>query len=162
MPNNLPPVKPGLDTLLARLGSAFPALRFDESGDFYWSSDKQTIFYAPIRTCEDAATLLHEVAHALLGHHSFSDDVALLKRENDAWSHARLVLSPRFAVAIEEEAIQGHLDTYREWLYARSLCPACNQTGLQTGSLLYNCVNCLSSWRVNDARTCRLRRDRVT
>jgi len=144
--------------MIEHLRRTFPHIHFEESDDFYWSPSKQIVYYGSLTSDEDAAILLHETAHALLGHSTFSSDVALLKHENDAWQHAKLELAPLFGILLEENLIQDHLDSYRDWLHARSICPRCSETGLQTKTSTYQCINCQCSWMVNDARRCQLRR----
>lgn len=144
--------------MIDQLRATFPGLTFQRGDDFYWSPSEQVVFYLPVASDGDAAILLHETAHALLKHQDFTSDIALLKYENEAWQHAKLVLAPRFGVMLSEESIQDHLDTYRDWLHARSTCPECSETGLQTKTSTYQCINCQCSWMVNDARRCQLRR----
>lgn len=153
------PVTPSNSSTLAkRLQQTFPQLRFAVGDNFYWSASEQTVFFRSVISDDEAALLLHETAHGLLGHHDFTSDIALLKCERDAWRHAKKVLAPQFGVDIDEDTAQDHLDTYRNWLHARSLCPSCHQTGLQAAEQRYECINCKSRWRVNEARTCGLRR----
>ena len=63
---------------------------------------------------------------------------------------------------LNEEVIQEHLDTYRDWLHARSICPSCTANGYQISSHTYECPACLHTWRVNEARICALRRYSLT
>lgn len=151
MPNNT-------SSWIERLSARFPHLRFRQAADFYWSPSQATIFYRPLTGPESVHLLLHEAAHALLNHRDFTNDIQLLGRERDAWTYARTDLAPQFATKLDEDIIQDHLDTYRDWLARRSRCPECAQTGLQTGEYAYKCLNCACAWKVNDARFCRLRR----
>ena len=107
-----------------------------------------------------AAYLLHELGHALLKHTGYRYDIELLKMERAAWDKAITVAS-EYGVAIHEDVIEDALDSYRDWLHNRSLCPACGATGMQTAPGSYTCVACNTSWRVNEARTCALRRYRT-
>lgn len=125
-----------------------------------WSPDTRTILYRRIEQIEDIWSLLHEIAHAELGHRTFDPDIELVSHEAVAWEHARTVLAPRFNLVIDDGHIQDNLDTYRNWMFARSLCPTCGQTGLQTQNT-YSCINCRCSWRANEARLCALRRLRL-
>lgn len=127
---------------------------------FMWSPDKSTIFYRSVEQMEDIWSLLHEIAHAELKHATFGLDIELVKHEAQAWKYATTVLAPRFNLVIDDEYVQGHLDTYREWMFARSVCPSCGHTGLQTQNT-YSCINCRCSWRANEARLCALRRTRL-
>lgn len=142
-------------TLLAnKLALEYPAFQFQPDETFRWSPPLRTIFY---KESDDAASLLHELAHALLGHSTYVKDIGLIEMERDAWEHTR-TLALKYAVEIPEDTIEDALDTYREWLHARSKCPNCNATGVQTRKNAYKCLACETLWRVNDARICALRR----
>ncbi len=143
--------------LIARLHADFPAIRFEPGNTFAWSAVRSVVQYDP-SAAQAAAFLLHELAHAQLAHADFQLDIELLAREREAWDYATNVLAPMYLDAIDEELIETSLDTYRQWLYARSLCPKCSTTGLQTKTSTYICMNCRCSWRPNDARQCELRR----
>jgi hypothetical protein len=101
--------------------------------------------------------LLHELGHATLGHSDYNKDIELLSLERAAWDQAEL-LAQQYNLSINENLIEDHLDTYRDWLHSRSLCPQCSFTGLQTGNAQYSCPACHAKWRVNQARTCGLKR----
>lgn len=132
-------------------------LTFMESEEFRWSPDTQTIFFD--KSSRDfEAFILHELGHALLKHRSYQHDIDLLKIERDAWAHATVALADVYDVAIREEVIQDNLDTYREWLHSRSICPSCSATGLQSSKGLYVCLGCGVRWKSNEARNCALRR----
>ena len=107
------------------------------------------------------AQLLHEFGHALLNHKQYLRDIGLLAMERAAWDQA-ITLAHEFNVQIHEGCIEEVLDTYRDWLHARALCPHCAAPGVQTKRHHYPCLACLHTWRVNDARTCQLRRYRAT
>lgn len=144
-------------SLLDRLSDAFPHLTFQESEDgFLWSPETQTVWYRPA-DAHFEAQLLHEVGHALLDHHHYRRDVELLSMETDAW-HKALELSDAYGVTIDDDTIQDHLDTYRDWMHSRSSCPECDATGHQKQADTYACLACAHSWRVNEARVCALRR----
>lgn len=144
--------------LLAKLRDAFPDIRFNEGEHFRWSPSTQTIFY--IATSNELATLLHETAHAALQHTSYSHDIDLIHLERDAWNKT-LELGKRFSVEIDDESVENALDTYRDWLHTRSLCPTCHQNGIQTSDNTYTCVICNQQWSVNDARSCGLKRRKI-
>ena len=144
MPNN---------TLLSRLISDHPLFHFKEAANFAWSADHQTIFWSS----SDPAHLLHELGHALLSHAAFTRDIELLGMERDAWQKARQ-LANHYDITISTDTIEDDLDTYREWLHARSTCPVCEMNGIQIAEHLYECIMCAAKWRVNDARICGLKR----
>lgn len=147
------------NSLAAKLRISYPEFHFLEDKDFRWSPQEKTVFY---RSDGDFSELLHELAHALLDHTTYAKDIQLLEIERDAWEYAAEKLAPLYGLAIEDDYIQGALDTYRDWLHARSCCPACDATGVQTKASHYRCVICGNRWRVNDARSCMLRRYTLT
>lgn len=153
----MPPTK----SLLSKVKTDFP-YSFVHGSAFKWSPDAKQITYPSLEGPSDEWALLHELAHAELGHYDYDLDIELLRHEAAAWQHAQEVLGPRYDIAIDEDYIQDNLDSYRHWLHDRSTCPTCHQTGLQTTQNTYSCVNCRCSWRVNDARICRLRRTKLT
>jgi len=120
---------------------------------FKWSPGKQTVFYAD----GDDAQLLHELGHGLLDHSDYARDVELITLERAAWDKA-LEIAANYAVTIDDEQIEAHLDTYRDWLHARSTCPKCTAVGFQIKKATYQCPACGNQWRVNDARICGLKR----
>lgn len=144
---------------IKRLKHDYPQWHFSPGKDFYWSPTKQTVYYM---ADGHPAFLLHELAHAILHHSDYRRDVDLLGYERDAWEYAKNTLSPRYHSPIQDDLIEEALDTYREWLHLRSQCPNCQATGIQIKSMVYKCVACVSSWRVNEARTCRLQRHLIS
>ncbi|HEV7952287.1 MAG TPA: ImmA/IrrE family metallo-endopeptidase [Candidatus Saccharimonadales bacterium] len=147
---------PSTISLANKLQSDFTAYTFKASDEFRWSPQENIIFYD--QNSDDIASLLHELAHAALGHASFTKDITLIEMERDAWQYAITKLAPAYALTINDETVQDSLDTYRDWLHARSTCPHCKATGVQTKKNIYKCILCATKWRVNDARICALRR----
>ncbi|HEX7484354.1 MAG TPA: hypothetical protein VF281_04375 [Candidatus Saccharimonadales bacterium] len=147
---------PSITSLVAKLQTDYPQLTFKSGDDFRWSPQEMTLYYPSASS--DTATLLHEVGHALLGHNTYTKDIQLIEMERDAWEYARKNLSGRYDSSISESIVQESLDTYRDWLHARSTCPNCQATGVQTKTQHYKCVACHTQWRVNEARICALRR----
>jgi hypothetical protein len=152
---------PHTDSLLRLLQKDFPAYGFTKGAVFKWSPTTQQIIYADLSATMDKWALIHELAHAELAHHDYDLDIELVGQEAAAWEYARSTLSPRYHLFISEDYIQDNLDSYRQWLHKRSTCLECGQNGLQTSQNTYRCINCRCSWRVNDARMCRLRRTRL-
>lgn len=150
---------PSISSLVNKLRSDFGQFTFTPGDAFHWSPTDSTVYY--ITTSDDTATLLHELAHAALGHKSYTKDITLLEMEREAWAHASRHLGPAYQVPINEDTVEASLDTYRDWLHARSTCPNCQAIGVQTSKHHYGCVACHAKWRVNDARICALRRYKV-
>jgi hypothetical protein len=147
---------PSIASLLPKIRTDFPLFSFVSADEFRWLPHKNTIFYDP--TSSETGFLLHELAHAILDHATFTRDIRLIEMERDAWEYAKTTLGDRYGLAINETVIEDSLDTYRDWLHARSTCPHCSATGLQTQQTTYRCVACHHTWRVNDSRSCALRR----
>lgn len=143
-------------SLVGKLQANFPQFQFHPGGEFRWSPKGNTIYYQP--ESQDLASLLHELSHALLEHQNYTRDIQLLSYEQAAWQYAKQNLSSIYDVTISSTQIEESLNTYRDWLHARSTCPQCNATGLQIKHHLYSCLACRSQWQVNDARICELRR----
>jgi hypothetical protein len=152
-----------MQQLLRKLQTAYPAIHFAAGEQFCWSPETQEVYYklvAGIRSKvetdqTDAWSLLHETGHALLEHASYRADLELLRLEVAAWDKAR-ELATQFGVAIDEEHVQDCLDTYRDWLHKRSICPNCRTKCLQQDDHShYRCFNCHTVWRVTTSRFCR-------
>ena len=142
-----------------RLTGSTP-ITFAASDDFHWDHEKRTVYYDPSET-DATPLLLHEAGHGILGHASYPDDISLLAMERDAWSEAER-LADELHISIDSELIEESLDTYRDWLHARSTCPNCRATGVQESEKLYICLACHHKWTVNEARVCALRRHDIT
>jgi hypothetical protein len=142
-----------MNELLARLSAAYPQLHFSPGQQFCWSPETDEIFYksaaAGFEDHQKAKwSLLHEVGHALLSHKTYQADFQLVRLEVAAWEKARQ-LAIEFGISINEDHIQDCLDTYRDWLYQRSICPSCSSKCLQQGDYThYRCFNCHAVWRV--------------
>ena len=144
--------------LAAKLSKDFPDLRFVADDHFRWSPDSKVIYFDPH---DKPDHLLHELSHALLGHTDYIRDIQLIEMECDAWEHAKQS-SAHYGIALDDNEIQDALDTYRDWLHARSICPTCSATGMQTKKYQYKCLVCQGNWKVNDARVCTLRRYKLS
>lgn len=148
-----------ITSLINKLATDYPAFQFKSGTDFQWEPATKTVFYDP--KSSDAASLLHELAHAILEHGTFKKDIELIEIERDAWMHAKEHLASQYDIVITEDAVEEALDTYRDWLHARSTCPDCHATGVQIKQEHYSCIVCSTIWRVNDGRMCALRRYRI-
>lgn len=136
-----------------KLQELFPRLQFTAGKQFYWSPATGEIFYNAEANGRKALwSLLHETGHALLGHNSYKADFELIRLEVEAWEKAKQ-LADRLSIEIDDDHIQDCLDTYRDWLYKRSVCPNCNTKCLQQGDFVhYRCFNCHTVWKVGSNR----------
>jgi hypothetical protein len=142
-----------VEKLLKALRRQFPELKFRAGQQFSWSPESGEIIYVAGATGRQAKwSLLHETGHALLDHRSYQADYELLRLEIDAWERAK-TLAKEVGTTIDENHIQDCLDTYRDWLYKRSICPNCGTKCLQQDDFVhYRCFNCHATWRVTASR----------
>jgi hypothetical protein len=145
-----------MESTLSRLKSNYPEINFVASDDFSWEPASSTVYYRP-DVPESNSFLLHEISHSILGHNTYKSDIELLKMERDAWEKAKSI-AKEYEVTVSDDLIEDALDSYRDWLHARSTCPSCNATGMQVKNRQYRCLACNNEWRVNEARNCRLMR----
>jgi hypothetical protein len=129
---------PSTVSLIPRLKVDYPQFLFKPADSFLWSPSEHTVYYS----IEDAGYdfLLHELSHGLLGHADYAYDVELIAMERAAWDTA-VELAKEYDITIDDGSIQSTLDTYRDWLHARSTCPACEATGLQIKKRLYTVLH---------------------
>lgn len=148
--------------LLSLFKSSYPKLIFKVGQDFAWSPKSATITYISDNAGEPDNTyaLIHELAHADLGHSSYDDDFSLLRLEVAAWERAKEI-AVSVGVKIDTEHIEDCLDTYRDWLHARAKCPTCGVVSLQAKDGAYTCFNCKTGWKVPKSQLCRVRRTRI-
>lgn len=144
-------------SVLANIAQEHPSLIFTSGETFYWSPAKREITYQQ-NDPDGYEHLLHEISHALLKHTKYDTDITLIQMERAAWHFAKIKLGPKYNIEISDELIQNDLDTYRDWLHARSTCPHCKSNGIQIGKREYLCLVCQQSWSVNQALHCQLRR----
>lgn len=145
-----------MEALLEKLKTDYPQLKLVAGKSFCWSpASKQISYKLREQSPQGAWSLLHEVGHALLQHKAYTLDFELLELEVIAWQKAKL-LAAQYGLTIEGDHIENCLDTYRDWLYRRSICPNCETVCLQCdASQHYRCFNCHTTWRVAASRFCR-------
>lgn len=143
-------------SLIHKLKTEYPQFVFFATDTFLWDPKTKTISFQ-MDSPQASLLLLHELGHALLEHDDYRRDVELVAMESAAWEKAQ-ELAQIYDIRYNDDDAQDHLDTYREWLHARSTCPNCTATGYQTGEWHYRCLACTHEWRVNEARVCALRR----
>lgn len=145
-----------MEKLLTKLRVDLPNVSFEPGDTFSWSPEHSRITYRTDsrKKPQNSWALLHEAAHALLGHSSYRRDAELLLLEVAAWKCAK-ELAHKSGATISEDHIQDCLDTYRDWLHQRSTCPRCSTVSFQISARKYRCHNCLATWMVSKARFCR-------
>ena len=136
----------------------FPELRFEQGESLCWNPTKKSITHPGKDSLDTIYGLIHEIAHAKLTHSSFLHDIELIKMEREAWNLACEIAQDKFDIKISGEYIEDCLDSYRDWLYRRSLCPRCALSGFQVNSHEYSCPHCLIDWNVPVSRLCTVKR----
>jgi hypothetical protein len=155
------PSKTSAKDFISRLRKDFPEYSFEPGKQDHWSPKSNTITYKASAALKDVQYgVLHELAHARLGHYTYHNDFELLKLESQAWELAAKT-GKKYGVVISNEHIQDCLDTYRDWLHARSRCPACGMHVLQKDPHHYHCFNCRTQWQVTSGRFVRPYRRRT-
>jgi ribosomal protein S27AE len=139
-----------MENLIDRLKRDHPSLDFRAGQSHCWSPLHGQIFY-PEDGHANIEGILHELGHARLGHETYHSDLDLLNKEVEAWGEARL-LAKSYKLSLDLGHIEDCLDTYRDWVYKRSICPNCQATGLQESSDRYLCLNCGGTWHVTPSR----------
>jgi hypothetical protein len=147
-------------SLAQKVEADYPQFIFKPGSQEHWSPKTNTITYERSGAKDGQFGLLHELAHALLGHRNYKSDFELLKLESQAW-HKAAKIAKNYGIKIDEEHIQNCLDTYRDWLHRRSKCPTCGMHAPQTDARTYQCFNCGATWKVSAGRFARSYR-RVT
>ena len=149
------PLGPAVPTpfrdFLNQLQADFPDLRFRPGPRFSFRPPKTLqIAYDPTYPpTKNALLTLHELGHALSKHKDYKVDVERLKLESEAWERAKTLLSehPNYSKILPglvyyPDFAEDQLDSYRDWLHARSLCKACGLTRYQTPDGRYHCPLC--------------------
>jgi predicted RNA-binding Zn-ribbon protein involved in translation (DUF1610 family) len=147
--------------LVSNVAKDFPQFKFRPGDQEHWSSSTKTITFSQTEPFEELSYgLLHELAHALLGHRDYHSDFELLKLESEAWELATEI-GRKYRIKLDEDHIQDCLDTYRDWLHRRSTCPTCGVHVLQQNETTYKCFNCGTSWQVSHRRFARPYRRKI-
>lgn len=122
-------------TFLAKIKSDFPSLRFTPGPRFLFRPPRTVIYVADP---PETLLFLHEIGHALIGLYDFKTEVGRLKIEVLAWEKAR-ELASSYGVPVDEDLIEGELDSYRDFLHQKSRCPKCGLTRFQTPDGVFHC-----------------------
>src|SRR5581483_10055815 len=88
---------------IERIEADYPQFNFKAGRQEHWSPRTKTITYEP-EAPNLKYGLLHELAHALLGHDSYHNDFELVKLESQAWQKAASI-GQKYGVKINDEHI---------------------------------------------------------
>lgn len=131
---------------------------------FAYSSVDNTITYVEreLDSPRGVIALLHEIAHAKLGHKNYTCDQDLLRMEEEAWDLAKKE-AELMGVTVDNKHINECLNTYKKWAAKRSTCPKCRVCfGLQKNLTQFKCTKCEAEWKVNKSRDRRVMRRLIT
>lgn len=145
-----------MQPLIHKLETQFPGITFLAGAKFYWSPEnKQVVYKGEVSSDSSVWALLHETSHGILGHNNYRNDFELVEMEVAAWERAKQLAEDLALHQIDEDHIQDCLDTYRDWLHKRCLCPTCGNRSFQQDASHYTCHNCSATWQVTPSRFCR-------
>jgi len=85
---------------------------------------------------------LHELSHAILKHKDYNTIISRLKHERDAWNYVKTHLAPHYQIPYDEDFAESQLDTYRDHLHQKSLCPNCQTVRYQDPEGTFHCPLC--------------------
>ena len=129
---------------LELLRAEFPEVRWVWGRRFSWRPPR-TVQLGPAQP-HYVLLALHELGHCLEGHQEFKTEIGRLQLERAAWERARRVWRElqleKQGIAWDEDFVEAQLDTYRDWLHARSRCPECGTTRFQTRDGAFHCPFC--------------------
>lgn len=130
----------------------YPDIKFVYASRFKYRPSKKTtpatIYLEPLnQSPEYIFQTLHELGHSLRQHKTYTIDVERLKIEREAWDTAYKIFTQYSNTLLkdlswDEYFVENSLDTYRDWLHARSKCKKCGLTRYQTSDGLYHCPHC--------------------
>ncbi|MCC7543230.1 hypothetical protein IT415_00805 [bacterium] len=149
-------------SLLTRVQERYNDLQFEASDDFLYDAADEIIYYDSdtVGENEGQIALLHEIAHAQLGHFHYNTDLELFALETQAWGLTSQ-LCKQYSVTIPDEYLRSCLQTYASWLTQRATCPACNNFSTQDDAITYRCFLCDTRWQVKTDVQARVRRIRL-
>ena len=150
------------DEFVVTLSKDFPEVRFvwgRKRFSYRLQNGVATVFLGQPQS-NFVLLALHELGHALCKHKDYIIDVQRIKIESEAWERAKTVFlkyrteafaedgsmkDEKLAKIIpewDEDFVQEQLDTYRDWLHAKSKCKKCGLTRYQTEDRVYHCPRC--------------------
>lgn len=124
---------------LHSIESAYPDFVFKKGKKFLFRP-KKTVFYLK-ENDHFPLLLLHELAHALLGHFSYQTSLERLKIERDAWNKTRS-LCEEHSIPFDESFVEAELNSYRDWLHQKTLCKTCGLTCVEVSPESLFCPFC--------------------
>lgn len=141
------PCPPDSDSLLSKRNLAFLETIQTSYPEYNFHPGQKFLFRPPktINYLESddnfRLLLLHELAHALLGHFSYQKSLERLQIERDTWEKTR-ELCKFYSIPFDETLAEAELDTYRDWVHQKTLCKTCGLSCLEVSSESLYCPFC--------------------
>lgn len=133
--------------LITSLKQDFPDFHFTYGKRFSFRPPK-TIVIGPDEGTKTPLLIFHELGHALSGQYIYKTAIERLKIESLAWNegkkaYEKCLTSGRYSLPPwDEEFVEENLDTYRDWLHAKSKCKTCGLTMYQGADKKWLCPFC--------------------
>ena len=135
---------------LNSLISLYPNFSF-KNGKKFKFRPRKTIYYIHPKNFETSLRensletfpllLCHELAHAILGHFSYTTNLERVKIEVSAWEKTK-ELCKKFKIPFSHTLANSELDSYRIWLNQKSHCKNCGMTCFETENGNFLCPHC--------------------
>lgn len=116
-----------------------------KSGSKFLFRPRKTIYYLE-ENPNFCLLLLHELAHALLGHFSYETSLERLEIERDAWEKTKK-LCKIHSIPYLEDFAEEELDTYRNWTHQKTLCKNCGLTCIEIDLNHLYCPLCRKTYK---------------
>ena len=129
--------------LLLSITNKYPQFTF-KPGQKFLFRPPHTIHYV-IGEKNFRFLLLHELAHALLGHFSYQTSLERLKIERDAWDYTRSLCSEE-KIPVLETVAEAELDTSRNWVHQKTLCKKCGLSCIEVNKTTLFCPKCQKTY----------------
>ncbi|MBR5389409.1 hypothetical protein IK146_02525 [Candidatus Saccharibacteria bacterium] len=142
-----PPKLPEQPSLLSEKNLAFLNMLQESYPDYVFKPGRKFLFRPPksiyyLESDENFRLLiLHELAHALLGHYTFDRSLERLQIERDAWAKTR-ELCQLHSIPYDDNLAETELNTYRDWVHQKTLCKRCGLSCLEVSSESLYCPFC--------------------
>lgn len=127
------------NSLLEKLIKDYPNYNFCSSNKFMFRPPRTILFNTLDQNFN--SLILHELGHATLGHRTFKTDIDRIKMERAAWNEAKNI-AKNYHISIDDNLIESAIDSYRDWLHAKSKCKKCGLTKYQDSNGVYHCPYC--------------------
>ena len=141
----------GVAIKIQQIKDQFLEYDFQEQSYYGFDSNKKKVYFIAKtdQEPENPLLLIHELAHAELGHLDYQSDLELVLIEIKAWDKARAICQD-IEVEYDPRLRDACIQTYIDWYKLRGTCPNCDTLCINKHQK-YNCYQCLTSWEVSSS-----------